>query len=68
MSRIAPKLITTVAALIPLGLYSIAAQEQHPLQKELKDTEVKGQWHYNDFAAGVAESKRTGKPLLVVFR
>ena len=27
-----------------------------------------GRWIYNDFPKGVAEAKRTGKPLLVVLR
>lgn len=45
-----------------------AAQEPSPLQKLIKDEEVHRAWVYNDLGAGFAEAKKTGKPLLVVFR
>lgn len=51
-----------------LGGLAALAQQPQQIQKELKDFEVKGEWHYNDFASGLAEAKRTGKPLLIVFR
>jgi hypothetical protein len=38
------------------------------LQQSLKDTNVQPSWIYNDLNAGFAEAKKTGKPLLVVFR
>jgi len=44
------------------------AQEAGPLQKSLQDMEVQGPWVYNNLATGFAEAKKTGKPLLVVFR
>jgi serine protease Do len=44
------------------------AEDADPLQKSLNDMEVQGDWIYNDIDKGFAESKKTGKPLLVVFR
>jgi len=40
----------------------------HPLQEALSDLDPEGDWHYNDPAAGFAEAKATGKPVLLVFR
>jgi serine protease Do len=45
-----------------------SAQDATGLQKSLKDLEVHGAWIYNDLDKGFAEAKKTGKPLLVVFR
>jgi hypothetical protein len=39
-----------------------------PLQEALSDLDPEGDWHYNDPAAGFAEAKATGKPVLLVFR
>lgn len=38
------------------------------LQQSLNDTHVHSSWIYNDLDAGFVEAKRTGKPLLIVFR
>jgi len=43
-----------------------AAKEQ--LRVALKDNEVKGDWIYDDLAAGMAAAKKTGKPMMIVFR
>jgi hypothetical protein len=61
---------TAMAALFVAGLLGAArpAQEPNPLQKSLNDLEVKGPWLYNDLNEGFAEAKKSGKPLLVVFR
>ena len=40
----------------------------NPLKDQLQDLEVKGDWIYNDLQAGLAEARKTGKPLLVVIR
>ena len=37
-------------------------------EQSLNDTEIDASWIYNDLGAGFAEAKKTGKPLLVVFR
>jgi len=57
------------AAVAGLGLLGAAGpQEPGPLQKSLQDLEPKGPWVYGDMAAGYAEAKKSGKPMLVVFR
>ena len=38
------------------------------MQKSLKDTDIHASWIYNDIDAGFAEAKKSGRPLLVVFR
>ncbi len=60
-------MIRFAAALSVLAALT-APQEPGPLQKSLADLEVQGPWVYNDPAAGFAEAKKSGKPMLVVFR
>jgi len=54
------------------GCLSIAAQPQdgakEQLRVALKDDVVKGDWIYDDLAAGYAAAKKSGKPMMVVFR
>jgi len=38
------------------------------LREKLGDLELAGNWFYDDLEGGFAEAKKTGKPLLVVFR
>ena len=57
-----------LSALAGLGLALGGEDEPTPLQKALRDTELAGTWIHNDAAAGFAEAKKTGKPLLMVFR
>ena len=38
------------------------------LRKSLKDIDLAGAWIYDDVEQGFAEAKKTGKPLLIVFR
>lgn len=38
------------------------------LRQALKDTDLEGDWIYDDVAAGFAQARATGKPLLIVFR
>lgn len=54
--------------MITFALIAALAAAQDPLQKSLGDLEAQGPWNYNDPAAGFGEAKRSGKPLLVVFR
>ena len=58
----------TVAALAALTLLSLQEAKDRRLQENLKDTGLVGSWVYDDLDAGVAEAKKSGKPLLVVFR
>jgi hypothetical protein len=64
-----PRLLSMIGmGMLLLG--TLAAQEPAPteLQKSLNDLEVKGPWNYNDLPTGFAQAKKSGKPLLVVFR
>ena len=59
-----------IASLVFLGTFAVSAAEDRR-ERVLKDrTEVqeRGDWVYNDLPKGIEEAKRTGKPLLVVFR
>lgn len=49
---------------------ALAAVTQDPqkLKDILKDKAPHPSWVYHDLAQGVAEAKKTGKPLVVVFR
>jgi hypothetical protein len=54
-----------------LAILALVALQQGPkeqLRTALKDTEVQGAWIYDDLDAGFAEAKKTGRPMLVVFR
>lgn len=53
------------AACLSLGAQD-SAKEQ--LRIALKDNEVKGGWIYDDLASGYAAAKKSGKPMMVVFR
>ncbi len=59
--------MSRIAIAAALGLV-LLPQEPGPLQKSLVDLEVAGPWKYNDLPSGFAEAKKSGKPLLVVFR
>jgi len=60
---------TLVMSLVAIGLLTGApSQEPGPLQKSLDDLAAKPPWIYDDLPAGYAQAKKTGKPLLVVFR
>ena len=45
-----------------------APQDKEKLRTGLKDTEVKGDWIYDDLDAGYASAKKSGKPMMIVFR
>jgi hypothetical protein len=38
------------------------------LKAALKDADVPASWIYDDISAGFAEARKSGKPMLVVFR
>ncbi|HLY12207.1 MAG TPA: Trx7/PDZ domain-containing (seleno)protein [Planctomycetota bacterium] len=57
---------TALAAVFCLAL--VAPQDKERIREGLKDTELKGAWVYDDIDAGLAEAKKTGKPMMVVLR
>jgi hypothetical protein len=54
------------AACLSLAAAQDGAKEQ--LRVALKDNEVKGDWIYDDLPAGYAAAKKSGKPMMIVFR
>lgn len=62
------------SVIFPLGtlfLFTLLASGQSREQKVLADRkkfEADKSWYYNDLAGGIAEAKKTGKPLVVVLR
>jgi hypothetical protein len=46
----------------------LAPQDKEKIRTALKDTEVKGDWIYDDLDAGYAAAKKSGKPMMIVFR
>jgi hypothetical protein len=55
-------------AAVAVCLALAAPQDKDKIREGLKDTELKGTWIYDDLDAGIAESKKSGKPLMVVLR
>jgi hypothetical protein len=55
---------------IAAACLSLAAQDgpKEQLRIALKDNEVKGNWFYDDLPAGMAAAKKSGKPMMIVFR
>lgn len=58
--------LALAAASIALVLAQDDSKER--LKKSLKDVELVGTWIYDDLEGGLAEARKCGKPLLVVFR
>ena len=50
------------------GLLLLPAGDKEQLRSALGDNALAGTWIYDDLEAGVAEGKKSGKPLLVVLR
>jgi len=53
---------------LSFALFPSRAFAQSPLQEVLNDTGLAGRWIYKDVDAATAEARRTGRPLLVLFR
>jgi hypothetical protein len=51
-----------------LGAAATLPQDKTKLREALRDTEIQGDWIYDDAEAGFAKAKATGKPLLFTFR
>ncbi len=59
--------ICCLAALL-LSSSSLAQDRATKVKNDRTHVEADGFWIYNDFPRGVAEAKKSGKPMLVVFR
>lgn len=57
-----------IATTLLLAATLALADDKAQLRVALKDTEPKGDWIYDDLAKGFADAKKTGRPLMVVFR
>lgn len=57
-----------LVALVCAAFAAAPAGDTEQIRQALRDVQPGPGWIYNDLAAGFAEAKRTGKPLLVVFR
>jgi hypothetical protein len=55
-------------ALAVASALALAGDGKEALRAALGDPEPSPEWIYDDLFEGVAQSKRTGKPMLVVFR
>jgi hypothetical protein len=60
-------ILTFACCLVLVGPAGAQEREQK-VRDDRKKVEAEGFWIYNDFARGVAEAKRSGKPLVVVLR
>jgi len=56
-----------IAMAVCLALLAVP-QDKEKLRTGLKDTEIVGPWIYDDLDAGIAEAKKSGKPMMIVFR
>ncbi|HVE40588.1 MAG TPA: Trx7/PDZ domain-containing (seleno)protein [Planctomycetota bacterium] len=54
-------------AVAGLALFS-PQQDKEKVREALKDTDLVGTWIYDDLDAGIAEAKKSGKPMLVTLR
>jgi hypothetical protein len=57
-----------VLGVLLLAATPLGAQDSNPLRDKLKDNAADASWIYDDIDRGFAQAKKTGKPLLVVFR
>lgn len=59
-----------IAGCLAFALASPSSQDpqKERLKQALTDTDPEGPWVYDDVAAGFALARKSGKPMLVVFR
>lgn len=57
-----------LALTVLVALQSSPKEDKDKLRAAMGDTTLVGPWYYEDLDGGLAEAKRTGKPLLVVLR
>lgn len=62
------RLLVGALILLGVGLVATQADEGKALRSALDDHELQGDWIYDDADAGLAEGRKTGKPVLISFR
>ena len=61
--------ITALTSLLRLVSGLVLSQDRDTkVHNDRKVVQATGLWIYNDLPRGIAEAKKTGKPLLIVFR
>ncbi len=63
-----PLLALSIALLHSVSLAETVKDREGAVRKDRTALEYDARWIYNDFKAGMAKAKQTGKPLLVVLR
>jgi hypothetical protein len=61
-------IFTLTVLLVVAGLAVAQKNREEKVRGDRKKVEQEGFWIYNDLAAGFAEAKKSGKPLLIVLR
>jgi serine protease Do len=59
---------TSFAVALSFATLAPCSLAEASLQELLSETALPGRWIYKDIAAGTAEARKTGKPLLILFR
>ena len=60
--------LSALAMCLTLAAGVTAQDRETKVRNDRKNVEEAGRWIYNDLPKGIAEAKKTGKPLLVIFR
>ncbi len=63
-----PHLVLCIALLQSMSFGEAVKDREAAVRKDRTALEYDARWIYNDFRAGLAKAKQTGKPLLVVLR
>ena len=62
------RMMFIMACCLVLAGQAGAQEREEKVRNDRKRVEAEGFWIYNDFARGMAEAKKSGKPLVVVLR
>lgn len=62
------KLATGGCVLLVCVAAAAFQDDKEKLRTALKDVEPTKEWVYDDLGAGFADAKKSGKPLMIVFR
>lgn len=61
-------LLSLFSTILSLSAALPAQDRETKVRNDRKNVEEEGRWIYNDLPKGIAEAKKTGKPMLVIFR